>query len=227
MSELEGSFAKLLGRQPSDTERQKLYQVRDALGLKNNDALWLVLMALEHYQGQYEKFPEKIAQATKDALLNFKATADATVKASAEAAKADMAKVVAETAQKVARSTVHTKRAQWIAACALIIALTFGGATWYAHDYGTKAGYSLGYGMGYQEAKDEKAAAAWANTPEGEMAYLFAQSGELQRLAQCSRDGWKIQNGICYPFSHTENGKDMVRGWRIPRIPDAPKPGRR
>jgi hypothetical protein len=27
-----------------------LYQVRDALGLKNNDALWLVLMAMEHYQ---------------------------------------------------------------------------------------------------------------------------------------------------------------------------------
>jgi hypothetical protein len=41
MSELDDSFAKLLGRQPSDAERQQLYTVRDALGLKNNDALWL------------------------------------------------------------------------------------------------------------------------------------------------------------------------------------------
>ncbi len=85
MSELDDSFAKLLGRQPSDTERQNLYQVRDALGLENNDALWLVLMALQHYQGQYEKFPDKIAQAAKDVLANFKMIADATVKASAEA----------------------------------------------------------------------------------------------------------------------------------------------
>jgi hypothetical protein len=50
MNELEDSFAKLLGRQPTDADRQRLYRVRDALGLKNNDALWLVLMALQHYE---------------------------------------------------------------------------------------------------------------------------------------------------------------------------------
>ena len=33
MSDLDDSFAKLLGRQPSDAERQSLYRVRDALGL--------------------------------------------------------------------------------------------------------------------------------------------------------------------------------------------------
>ena len=47
MSDLDDSFAKLLGRQPSDAERQSLYRVRDALGLKNNDALWLVLMKMK------------------------------------------------------------------------------------------------------------------------------------------------------------------------------------
>ena len=100
MSDLDDSFAKLLGRQPSDAERQSLYRVRDALGLKNNDALWLVLMALQHYQGQYEKFPQAIAQAAKDTLVNFKVTADATVKASAEAAKADLAQAVAAAAPR-------------------------------------------------------------------------------------------------------------------------------
>ena len=38
-SSLDDSFAKLLGRQPSDAERQQLYRVRDALELKNNDAV--------------------------------------------------------------------------------------------------------------------------------------------------------------------------------------------
>jgi len=58
---LDDSFSKLLGRQPSDAERQQLYKVRDALALKNNDALWLVLMALQYYQDQYERFPKAIS----------------------------------------------------------------------------------------------------------------------------------------------------------------------
>ena len=49
MSELDDSFAKLLGKQPSDSERQHLYRVRDALDLKNHDAIWMILMALQHF----------------------------------------------------------------------------------------------------------------------------------------------------------------------------------
>ena len=63
MSNLDDSFEKLLGRQPSDAERQNLYRVRDALGLKNNDALWLVLLALQHYQSLYENIPDRIETA--------------------------------------------------------------------------------------------------------------------------------------------------------------------
>ena len=79
MSELEESFAKLLGRQPSDTERQKLYRVRDALGLKNNDALWLLIMVLEHYQNLYESIPERIEAAAKRAARSAAAQAQADV----------------------------------------------------------------------------------------------------------------------------------------------------
>ena len=111
MSDLDDSFAKLLARQPTDAERQRLYQVRDALGLKNNDALWLVLMALEHYQGQYEQFPAKIAQAAKETLAGFKATAEA--KAAAEAAKADLAAAVAIAAHRVADQVAGTRELRW------------------------------------------------------------------------------------------------------------------
>jgi len=193
MSDLDDSFAKLLGRQPSDAERQSLYRVRDALGLKNNDALWLVLMALQHYQGQYEKFPQAIAQAAKDTLVNFKVTADATVKASAEAAKADLAQA-------------------GIAVAFLCVGL-FG---WYMHssgkDSGYQAGYGAGYGAGYTEAKDEKAAAAWANTPEGRLAYRFAQTGSLASLAKCDRPGWYVEKGVCY----VKPASDGTYGWRLP-----------
>ena len=213
MSDLDDSFAKLLGRQPSDTERQSLYRVRDALGLKNNDALWLVLMALEHYQGQYEKFPQAIAQAAKDTLVNFKATADATVKASAEAAKADLAEAVAAAARDVAQNTSRKQMWQWAAGCLAAAFLCFGSFGWFMHSTGSSSGYSLGYGTGYNEAKDEKAAAAWANTPEGKLAYRFAQTGNLNDLATCNGMGWRRENGVCF-VQTAKDGK--IYGWRLP-----------
>jgi hypothetical protein len=50
VGDLDDSFAQLLGHQPSDKERQDLYRVRDALKLKSTDAVWTLLMVLQHYQ---------------------------------------------------------------------------------------------------------------------------------------------------------------------------------
>ena len=213
MSDLDSSFAKLLNRQPTDAERQNLYRVRDALELKNNDALWLVLMALQHYQNQYEQFPQAIAQAAKDILVNFKVTADTTVKASVEAAKADLAQAVASAAHKVAHNTSAKQKWKWATGCIAVAFTCFGIFGWYMHNSSHDSGYKAGYGTGYNEAKDEKAAAAWANTPEGKMAYRFAQSGELQRLAKCSGKGWKVEKGACYPYSVPKEG---TYGWTMP-----------
>ena len=212
MSELDDSFAKLLGKQPSDSERQHLYRVRDALDLKNNDAIWLILMALQHYQSQYEVFPSLIAQSAKDTLINFKATADATVKASAEAAKADLAQAVASAAHEVAHNTSRKQMWQWACGCCAVIGLVLGGLNWYVYDKAHTAGLNSGYGVGYREAKDEKAAAAWANTPEGRLAYRFAQTGSIGSLAKCDRPGWYIEKGVCY----VKPAADGTHGWRVP-----------
>lgn len=65
---LEESYARLLGRQPSEDERRNLYRVRDALDLRDNDALFVVLMALQHYQTLYESIPNQIAKASEEAV---------------------------------------------------------------------------------------------------------------------------------------------------------------
>jgi hypothetical protein len=213
MSDLDDSFANLLGRQPSDAERQQLYKVRDALGLKNNDALWLVMMALQHYQWQYEKFPVMIALAAKHTLVDFKATADAAAKASVEAAKADLAKAVATVAREVARRVAGTEMTQWMLACVLVAFFAFGGFGWYMHRTAYTAGFNSGYGSGYTEAKDEKAAAAWANTPEGKTAYRMAKRGDIGRLSHCERPGWYIEDGVCYV---KPDDKGSTYGWRVP-----------
>ena len=46
---------RLLGREPSGPELAEFVRVRDALGLRDNDALWLVLLALQHQRRQFEQ----------------------------------------------------------------------------------------------------------------------------------------------------------------------------
>lgn len=74
---------QLLGREPSGPELAEFVRVRDALGLRDNDALWLVLLALQHQRqafehsidGQRRAFEQAIARRldetrqTTDALI--------------------------------------------------------------------------------------------------------------------------------------------------------------
>lgn len=213
MGELHDAFALLLDRQPSDAEQQHLYRVRDALGLRNNDALWLVLIALQYYQSQYEQFPQAIAHAATETLRAFQSTAEATAHAAAASAHADLADAVATVAQEVAHHVAGKQKTQWLVGSVLVSCLAFLVFGWSLHHRGHQAGYDKGYGVGYSVAQDEKAAAAWANTPEGQVAYRFAQVEELQRLAKCQGKGWAIKDKTCYPFGDTDR---KVHGWRIP-----------
>jgi len=83
-------------------------------------------MALQHYQDQYERFPNAIALAAKETLASFKETADTLILASAEATKADLAKAVVKTAQDVANYTAQKQMYQWAAGCLAVAFLAFG-----------------------------------------------------------------------------------------------------
>lgn len=98
MSELDESFSKLLGRQPSDTDRQNLYRVRDALELKNNDALWLVLMALQSYDEMYKAIPAAISKAALNAANGSAVQAQAQVNSAVAALVPTVEKAVEQAA---------------------------------------------------------------------------------------------------------------------------------
>lgn len=212
MNDLENSFFKLLGRQPTEAERQQLYLVRDALGLKNNDALWLILMALQYHQTMYASFPALITQGATETLHEFKQTADATLEATKESAKADLAEAVSSVAQNVARLVAARRAAIWIAICVVLSVGSFSTFGWYIHGEAYKAGYNLGYGRAYIDAKEEKAAAAWANTPQGKAAYRLAQSGSIDLLIKCEAPGWKKEQGYCYVHP---SATGQIYGWKL------------
>jgi len=114
MSDLDDSFAKLLGTQATDKDRQDLYRVRDALGLKSNDALWLVLMALQHYQSQYEAFPARIEDAARRTLQKFENAADAMARAAADSARRQVMDAAVRAAWDVVRKVETRERLKWI-----------------------------------------------------------------------------------------------------------------
>lgn len=211
MPDLDDSFAKLLGRQPTDAECQQLYKIRDALGLKNNDALWLVLMVLQYHQTMYARFPDLIRKAALDTLSEFQKTADATLVSTKELAKLELARAVSVTARDVARLTAAKHAAIWIAVCALACCIAFGTFGWYIHQDAYAAGYTKAYGDAYLDGKDEKAAASWANTPQGKAAYRLAQYGAIDNLIKCNQPGWKIEQGSCYVHPTSDGA---IYGWR-------------
>jgi hypothetical protein len=186
--------------------------VRDALELKSNDALWLVLMALQHYQRQYEQVPARIEDAAQRTLTTFRDTAETTALAATENAREQLAAAVAAAARDVARHVGVAHLLQWIvvaivsvAGCVLLLGL-------YIHMVGEEAGLSIGYAKGYEEAKDEKAAAAWAATREGQVAFRLAEAGSMHKLGSCSEPGWYIEKGVCYPGRAADG---LLYGWHL------------
>lgn len=110
MLDVEASFEKLLGRQPSEKEIQSLYRVKNALNIRDNDALWLVLMALESYDTLYRKYPGMISDQVGKILDEQRATMAAIADAETKKALGTLADAVGKTSERVAVRLVDASR---------------------------------------------------------------------------------------------------------------------
>jgi hypothetical protein len=213
---VEDAFAAYFDRQPNDKERQRLMRGRAAAGIKDNDALWTLLMVLEHYETLYERFPALIAKAASDVTNNARAAAEAELKAAAARSRAEMAKSVAQAALEIADRVASANRWKWIAMSFALAAAIFVGIGAGMYRQGVRSGVAIGRVDGYASAHDEKAAAAWANTPEGLIAVGLAKAGSLRELAACSGKGWKKRGTSCVPKCE----KGTTDGWNLPTEAD-------
>ncbi|WP_321959544.1 hypothetical protein [Burkholderia cenocepacia] len=110
MLDVEASFEKLLGRQPSEKEIQSLYRVKNALNIRDNDALWLVLMALESYDTLYRKYPVMISDQVGKILDEQRSTMAAIADAETKKALGTLADAVSKTSERVAVRLVDASR---------------------------------------------------------------------------------------------------------------------
>jgi hypothetical protein len=121
MPDIEHAFSKLLGRQPSEREVQSLYRVRDALGLRDNDALWMVLIALESYDSLYRKYPEMISAQVHKSVDDYRAIIATIADAETKRALGTLSEAVARTSETIALRLVQAKCLLWAALATLAI----------------------------------------------------------------------------------------------------------
>ena len=201
----EQSFSKLLGRQPTDKERARLYRVRDALGLQDNDALWLILMALESYDTLYREIPEKIAQQARDTLRDArKAFAAAAERESAKAQRL-LAAQVAHTSVKIAnRIAARPADIPWITTTMACVVF-YGGVC-------MAAGYKLASTEPPFWATHGKAPQSWMRmgamilgAPAGWMVFLLLMPAAVSG----AKTGWMAAT------ESMADGKEKLFGWTL------------
>lgn len=142
----------------------------------------------------------------------------------AKVAAAERAATLATTAAEAARKAADSlhaaasakarSHASWAVLGVLAGALGAGGA---GYALGLSSGWKSGQVAGYQDARDEKAAASWANTPAGRLAFALDQAGSLTVLATCANHGWQTETRqgrrVCFV---RPDASGSIYGWTLP-----------
>lgn len=166
-----------------------------------------------------EKVPQtkNLQAAVNNVLDEFKKTAGITVMGETARMKAELARAAADIAGKVAKDIAGKEKAKWIAGSIAVAFLAFSLFGWMMYYKGNTAGFANGHEQGYMEAKDEKSAASWANTPGGKSAYRLAMAGNISMLVLCEEKyGWRIEGDYCIPYpTNDEKGQKISWGWKI------------
>jgi hypothetical protein len=213
VSNLDDNFTKLLGRQPDDKEKQNLYRVRDALNLKATDAVWLLLMVLQHYETLYEQIPARIARTTHEVTKAVRATAEAEARAMQEQTKRALAEAVRQSALRAAKDAAGAAIAKWVSIGVGVIVVALLVVGWREAAHGRQEGRAVGENVATKACGALVAASSWANTPDGQLAYAMAKVGGLGDVARCVGHGMVPWDGWCTVQS--ERGKVLAR-WPLP-----------
>lgn len=206
-------YKRLNGREATTEQVLKFERLVASLETTPGDALLAILVAFDHYENLYEGIPEKINASATSILAEFKLAAEKTAGAAFKQTQATNAQALADIANRVAGEVSTKKMYQWAGGSVAVAAVCVGLMGWYLHSSAFDAGMAAGKADGYEQAKNQISAASWANTPQGQLAYRLAQSGEMDKLTKCTGKGWKIEKGACFPYEVKGEG---TYGWGLP-----------
>lgn len=170
----EAAFRQIVGRWPNEAERARFHAVRSTLRLRDDDALWALFVALEHYYTLYERFPAMIRAAASELLVECKTGTDQAlasaeqqlwnttreqtnaamleVTRTGEEAKTRLEQAIQQAAGRIALEAGLAVRWPWVfgGAVGMALALLLTGAV--ALGFGRQQGYHRGYVEGQRTA---------------------------------------------------------------------------
>jgi hypothetical protein len=195
---LSSSFERLLGKKASDEQVRRLYEVKDALRLGDNDALWMVLVALEHYDGLYREYPVRIAEEARRTLAEVQSGFAEAASLEAKRAHRKLSEAVAAAALKIAAKKTETARVQGIAVA---------GATMVA--FGSLC-LSMGYALGSARIPPWTQGVG-ARRMIGAM--LGAPAGWILLLLLVPVTAYWARAGLIAARAEGTSRKEVVKGW--------------
>ena len=177
----ESAFQRLTGRKPTDEDRQRLYRAKDALDLGDDDALWLLLIALDYHQTLYEEIPSRIEVTVRALLDETEETAREKLAAEAKQALRTLTEQVAATVKAVAGNTARQAMWRAVGMTAAVIAVIVAAGAWYVHTALKSVWYEAGFKQGQVDTYKviDYAAVKWAFSDDGQLARALAQDGTL------------------------------------------------
>jgi len=105
MTDINSTFSKLLNRQATQAEIERLHHVKNALGLHDNDALWMILMALESYDVLYKRYPIQISESVEQIIDKCKKEISYIAETEAKKNLGQLSNAVVETSTVIAKQT--------------------------------------------------------------------------------------------------------------------------
>jgi hypothetical protein len=202
---IDDAFAKVIGRQPSQAERERLYRVREALGLSDNDAFWYIVMILEHYDSLYRDYPRLIGRQAEEVLESARRAF--AVAAEAESAKAQrmLSERVAETSVAIARKLTEKPVGLHRVTAMIAVAAVFGGMC-------LTAGVELGGGKPAWWAASAGAGRARSvlgvvlGAPVGWIAFALL----VPTAAYWAKEGWRMAKDVEADALHKAIGWSLM-----------------
>jgi len=214
MSSPEVAFEKVAGRQATDSERQTLYRVRDALGIKTTDEVWTLILVLEYYKALYETIPKKIADAANEAVAAAKAAAEAQAKVAVAEVRRALTAGVLKTVNDTAKGAMVKDIMKWVAIAVLSLSAVVSAVGYWAFSRGAAEGQNRAAKLAEQDRERRAAESSWASTPDGRLAFDLAKAGILHDVVTCSGRGLSTRDGWC--FAQGERGRPYH--WRLPEF---------
>ena len=209
MDEVAGTAFERLIEGASPDGRERLRKVQSELGLREHDALWGVIGALEYYQALYEAAPERIEKVVDKALNAMEASARAASEYAAERTRAVLVDKVSDAVLTVTKQATRKNMIKWGMGAVVVAGAICFTLMWAAFD----AGRSAGEVAEQARATDAAARVSWINSAEGQAVAKMRDSGALDHLRRCDNPGWKVEGGVCYPYV---DASGSIYGWRLP-----------